>query len=72
VFLFRGLFDRIFENTNVFVSQKYLTLSARRPSLGFWISISQFVTGFDINVGTFRDGAKEGVCEGVETEDSVP
>jgi len=72
VFLFRAWFDRILENTNVFVSQKYLTLSTGRPSLGFWIGISQFVAGFDINVRTFRDGTKESIREGIEREDSVP
>jgi len=54
------------------VSQEDLTLSVGGPCLGIWISISQFVTGFDIDVSTLGDGPEEGVRGVVEREDGVP
>jgi len=54
------------------VSQEDLTLSVGGPCLGIWISIPEFVTGFDIDVSTLGDGPEEGVQGRVEREDSVP
>jgi hypothetical protein len=54
------------------VSQEDLTLSVGGPCLGIWISISEFIAGFDVDMSTLGDGPEECVRGGIEREDSVP
>jgi len=72
VFLLSTVVARILEDTDVFMSQEDLTLSIGRPRLGIWVSISEFVTGFDIYVSTLGDGTEEGIRDGTEREDGMP
>jgi len=41
--------------------QEDLTLGVGGPRLGIWIGISEFISSFDIDVGTLGDGTEEGV-----------
>jgi len=43
------------------MSQEDLALSVGGPCLGIWIGISEFISGFDIYMGTLGDGTEEGV-----------
>jgi len=63
---------RIPKDTDVFMSQEDLTLSVGRPCLSIWVSISEFIAGFDVDVSTLGDGPEEGVRGVAEREDSVP
>jgi len=63
---------RVLENTDVFVSQEYLTLSIGAPGLSIWISVSEFVTSFDIDLSTLGNSTEECIRGGAETEDGVP
>lgn len=54
------MFTGILENADVFVSQEDLTLSIWAPSLGIWVSFSEFIASFDIDVSTLGDSAQ--VC----------
>ena len=54
------------------MSQEDLALSIGSPRLGIWIGISEFISGFDIDLGTLGNGTEEGVRGGTETEYGVP
>jgi len=62
----------ILENTNAFVFQEDLTLRTGTSSLGIWVSLSKFITSFDIDVSTLGDGTEERVRGLVEREDGMP
>jgi len=72
MFFLSAVVGRILENPDIFVSQEDLALSVGGPCLGIWISIPEFVAGFDIDLSTLGDGPEEGVQGRVEREDSVP
>lgn len=54
------------------MSQEDLTLSTGAPRFGMWISVSEFVSSFDIDLSPLGDGTKVGVRAGAEREDGVP
>lgn len=66
------MFGRILENADVFMSQEDLALSIWTPRLRIWVSVSDLVTSFDVNLSTLWNGAKECIPAGAEREDSVP
>jgi len=72
VFFLSSVIGGVLENTDVFVSQEDLTLCTGGPRFGIWIGISEFVSGFDIDMCTLWNGAEEGVRGGAETEDGMP
>ena len=47
-------------------------MSIGGPCLSIWVSISEFITSFDIDVSTLGDGTKEGVQRGAKGKDGVP
>jgi hypothetical protein len=54
------------------VFEEDLALGIGGPRLGIWVSLSEFKTGFNIDVSTLRDSTEEGIRAGVEREDGVP
>jgi len=59
VLLLSLVFGGVPENAEIFVSQEDLALRIWAPSLGIWVSFSEFITSFDIYMSTLGNGAKE-------------
>jgi len=60
------------QDADVFVSQEDLTLGIWATGVSTWISFSEFVAGFNIDMSTLGNSTEVCIPGVVEREDSVP